>query len=286
MRSNCLLKADVRVTNGMFRSFGLLGAAFVAVGLAMSSIAQAAPGFDRIVVFGDSLSDNGNAGRFSNGPGWVEQLAGRLALVLRPSQMGGSNFAVGGARLAPPSEPHNLRTQADMFLAMPRSGGRTLHIVWGGGNDLLAAVGYADAPIAVDRAVASLKSILADLVEQGATDILVPNLPDIGMTPEMRARGPRAIAEAGRLTDRFNTAVDHALADFAAAPRLQLYRLDVRAMAERARANPAEFGFVDVATPCSELASCEGYLFWDHVHPTTHAHGRLAQAAFHLVSSH
>src|SRR3712207_6234235 len=138
----------------MLCSFGRLGAAFVAVGLAMSSIAQAAPGFDRIVVFGDSLSDNGNAGQFSNGPVWVEQLAGRLALVLRPSQMGGNNFAVGGARLAPPSEPHNLRAQADMFLAMPRSGGRTLHIVWGGGNDLLAAVGYADAPIAVDRAVA------------------------------------------------------------------------------------------------------------------------------------
>jgi phospholipase/lecithinase/hemolysin len=41
----------------------------------MSASAQDPPPIDHIVVFGDSLSDTGNAGRFSNGPVWVEQLA-------------------------------------------------------------------------------------------------------------------------------------------------------------------------------------------------------------------
>jgi tripartite-type tricarboxylate transporter receptor subunit TctC len=36
----------------------------------------------------------------------------------------------------------------------------------------------------VETAVASLRSIVADLVERGASDLLVPNLPDIGMTPK------------------------------------------------------------------------------------------------------
>jgi cholinesterase len=31
--------------------------------------------FERLVVFGDSLSETGNAGRFSNGTVWVEYLA-------------------------------------------------------------------------------------------------------------------------------------------------------------------------------------------------------------------
>ena len=71
----------------------------------MSASAQDPPPFDHIVVVGDSLSDTGNAGRFSNGPVWVEQLAARLEVALRPTQAGGLNFAIGGARLDPLSGP-------------------------------------------------------------------------------------------------------------------------------------------------------------------------------------
>jgi phospholipase/lecithinase/hemolysin len=181
----------------------------------MSASAQDPPPFDHIVVFGDSLSDTGNAGRFSNGPVWVEQLAARLEIALRPTQAGGLNFAVGGARLDPLSGPHSLRAQADLFLRMRQPSGRTLHIVYGGGNDLLSAVGHLKAPRMVETAVASLRSIVADLVGHGASDLLVPNLPDVGMTPKIRARG---------------------------------------------------------------------YLFLDGVHPTSQAHGRLADAALEAMS--
>ena len=58
----------------------------------MSASAQDPPPFDHIV-FGDSLSDTGNAGRFSNGPVWVEQLAARLEVALRPTQAGGLNLS-------------------------------------------------------------------------------------------------------------------------------------------------------------------------------------------------
>jgi hypothetical protein len=49
----------------------------VAASAVVNSSAQALPTFDQIVVFGDSLSDNGNAGRASNGPVWVEPEPGR-----------------------------------------------------------------------------------------------------------------------------------------------------------------------------------------------------------------
>ena len=117
-----------------------------------------------MVVFGDSLSDTGDAGRFSNGPVWVEQLAVQLGLRLRASEAGGSNFAVGGARLDPRSGPHSLRAQADLFLRRSQPAGRTLYVVYGGGNDLLAAVGHPDAAMMLEAAAASLKSIVADLV--------------------------------------------------------------------------------------------------------------------------
>jgi GDSL-like Lipase/Acylhydrolase len=112
-------------------------------------------------------------------------------IALRPTQAGGLNFAVGGARLDPLSGPHSLRAQADLFLRMCQPSGRTLHIVYGGGNDLLSAVGHLKAPRMVETAVASLRSIVADLVSHGASDLLVPNLPDVGMTPKIRARARR-----------------------------------------------------------------------------------------------
>ena len=85
-------------------------------GVLMSVSAKLNPAFDHMVVFGDSLSDTGNAGRFSNGPVWVEQLAASLNIALEPSLMGGTNFAIGGAKLDAHSDASSLRAQADLYL--------------------------------------------------------------------------------------------------------------------------------------------------------------------------
>jgi outer membrane lipase/esterase len=257
----------------------------VAASVLMNSSAQALPTFEQIVVFGDSLSDNGNAGRASNGPVWVEHLAARFGLVLKPSQAGGTNFAVGGARLDPRSGNTSLRAQASAYLQAPRPAGPTLHIVYGGGNDLLAAVGQHQARTTVDTAVASLRSIVADLIRQGATDILVPNLPAIGITPAVRAQGRQAVDAGNKLAAHFNRALDQALSGFAGKTGLRLYRLDVWQLAERVTADPVAAGFVDITTPCGQRRPCEGYLFWDDVHPTTQAHRRLAEAAVQVLET-
>jgi phospholipase/lecithinase/hemolysin len=257
----------------------------IAVISLMNFSVQAQPAFDQIVVFGDSLSDNGNAGRSSNGPVWVEHLAEQLGLSLRPSQAGGMNFAVGGARLDPRSGNTSLRAQASTYLRTSRPPGRSLNIVYGGGNDLLAAVGDPGGETIVASAVASLRSIVADLVGQGATDILVPNLPPIGITPAVRARGGQAVEAANGLAARFNNALDQALSEFSSRPGLRLYRLDVWQLAERVKADPAAAGFVDITSPCAQHQRCEGYLFWDDVHPTTQAHRRLADAALQVLKA-
>jgi cholinesterase len=89
--------------------------------LSSSAATQERPRFDRLLVFGDSLSDMGNAGRFSNGPVWVEQLAEMLKLPLTASERGGQNFAVGGAWVE--EGPQSLRAQVEEFLKLPRPSG-------------------------------------------------------------------------------------------------------------------------------------------------------------------
>jgi phospholipase/lecithinase/hemolysin len=251
--------------------------------LSSSAATQERPTFDHLVVFGDSLSDMGNAGRFSNGPVWVEQLAEMLKLPLTASERGGQNFAVGGARVE--AGPQSLRAQVEEFLKQPRPSGRTLYVIWGGGNDVLTSIGEPDATSKVNAAAASLKNVLADLIAHGASDLLVPNLPDVSLTPEVQAHGTKAITEGRRLSLGFNEAVEQSLSDLIhSSTSFRLYRLDVAAMAERARKDPASYGFINISTPCHASARCEKYLFWDEIHPTTEAHGHLAAAALRALS--
>src|SRR5262249_27953435 len=99
----------------------------ISLALALSSLATAdSLPFNQMIIFGDSLSDNGNlylalggappapappfytAGRFTNGPDitpgtayngvWHEQLSAMTGLpVAIPFLTGGTNYAVGGA---------------------------------------------------------------------------------------------------------------------------------------------------------------------------------------------
>jgi phospholipase/lecithinase/hemolysin len=190
---------------------------------------------------------------------------------------------VGGARVEEGLQ--SLRAQVEEFLKQPRPSGRTLYVIWGGGNDVLAAIGESDALSKVNAAAVSLKSIVAKLIAHGASDLLVPNLPDVSVTPEVRAHGTKAISEGRRLSLDFNKAVEQGLNDLVhSSSSFRLYRLDVAAMAEWARKDPASYGFTNISTPCRASAQCEKYLFWDEVHPTTEAHAHLAEAALRALS--
>jgi outer membrane lipase/esterase len=82
-----------------------------------------------------------------------------------------------------------------------------------------------------------------------------------------------------------DAAVDDALRAFAGSSTLRIYRLDVYAMGERVRADPSAYAFSNITRGCNRLPSCDGYLFWDDVHPTARAHAHLAAEAFRLVSA-
>lgn len=255
--------------------------------MASTAPIRAALLFDRIVVFGDSLSDTGNAGRFTDGDVWVEHVARGLGLGVAPARLGGFNYAVGGARTH--SGVFSLREQVQLFIAT-RDSGRpdpaTLYIVFGGSNDLRDLVNVADRQAGADAAIAEVDSALRALVAAGAREFLVPNLPDVGRTPEARGYGAAWMSEARELAQRFNSGLERVLKEIERRGDVRIHRLDVFGLLEAAAADPQRFELRDLSNPCpAELrtSGCDGYLFWDSLHPTSIGHAQLGAAALALL---
>lgn len=278
-----------------FRILTMVMTISMCAGFASASIAAEPRAYDGIVVFGDSLSDTGNAAgaRFSNGPVWVEHLARHFSLPVEPAISGGTNYAVGGARAHDPASPYNLRVQADRYLAEEpdrRSVGRTLFIVYGGANDLLAAVSGQDPVLLATNAVRVLGGIADDLASAGAGTILMPNLPDLAKVPAVRQFGPTVGRIASRVTEGFNLALDELLAGVEARHGMRIVRLDVHGLVERVFQDPRLLGEpgVNLTDPCAGggriCSDPDRYIFWDQVHPTAFGHARLAGAALDVLA--
>ena len=261
----------------------------VALALAiLSAVAQAGP-ITSVVVYGDSLSDNGNLfaatgqpgapyfqGRRSNGPVAVEQLAVALGAPLLDfawigATTGIGNYADGGTPTSigafslPGMQLEFAGTQGGLgpFLA------NGLFVVWGGPNDFLSPSPLDTTPQAIiNRAVADEMGIVNTLESLGAHNILVPGMPDLGLTPYYQSLGPVAAGQASAITDVYNGVLRSSL------PSGVLF-YDTATLLRSVVANPGAYGFTDVTDPCFDgLTVCANpsqYLFFDSFHPTTTA---------------
>lgn len=244
--------------------------------------------FNRIVTFGDSLSDPGNAYallgevsvapyqlipdapyargglHFSNGETWIERLATDLGMSpsAGPALRGAaafSNFAVGAAR-ARPAGQFDLTTQVGLFSdsAGNAAPADALYVVFIGGNDVRdALVALATDPTfvtsmqIVTQAVTAIADNIAALASTGARTFLVANVPNIGLVPAVRAQGLLAQGAAQILSDAFNQALDAALVNVQTAlPHVSIKTFDVYGVINDIVAAPAAMGFTDVEHPC------------------------------------
>jgi len=195
--------------------------------------------FSRIVVFGTSLSDPGNAfalrggttsppystlgplripaepysigggHHFTNGETWIEQLARSLGLAenTRPafqeSGSGATNYAVGGARAYDDGKNVNLSEQVNKFLH--DFGGAApsdaLYVIEMGGNDLLDTLaGGGNGGAIIPKALSAIGDNIVALHRAGARKFLVWNVPNIGLTPAVQSF-KNLIPAAGQLAE-------------------------------------------------------------------------------------
>ena len=304
------------------RPLALTVAASLAL-LAAPAFAQThASTFDETVFFGDSLTDAGFfrpllpasaqavTGKFTTNPGlvWSEYLAdyygtnaamGWTATGATPRLEAGSNYAVGGARVGVDGAgalgyTPSLASQVTAYLT--RTGGKAnpnaLYTVWGGANDLFAVTAGAPAQATIGGAVTAQVGIVGKLTAAGAQYILVPTVPDLGMTPGFLAQGPANSAAGTALAKGYNDALFAALK----AQNLRVIPLNTFTFLREVAANPAAYNFSNVTgTACQPQITAQSltcnptsyvnpsapssYAFADGVHPTTAAHKILADYA-------
>lgn len=147
--------------------------------------------YDQLYVFGDSLSDTGNIGRWtfdsSSHQLYDEILAGNIGTTLTPSSKGGLNYAEGGG-VAVPGLDSDYTTQDQVKNYLASTGGKAdpngLYIHWIGGNDLAAAAlnPLKALDIATNSATQAASQV-NDLLKAGAGTVVVPTVPNIGLTP-------------------------------------------------------------------------------------------------------
>lgn len=269
--------------------FGVLTAA----ALTLSAASFAGP-LSSIVVYGDSLSDNGNLfalsgvpgspyyqGRKSNGPVAVEQLAALTGATLKDYAWAGATTGIGnfGDQGTPTSFGKYLLpgmlTELKVTQSQVASNASGLFIVWGGPDDFLSpSASDATPQQQINRAVGDLVTIVDTLKSDGAKNILVPGMPDLGLTPSFSSLGPVASAQASALTNAFNAALISQL------PAGVKY-FDTATLLRSIVADPSAYGFTDVTDACyngkTVCADPSKFLFFDDFHPTTQADAFVAQ---------
>lgn len=165
---------------------------------------------DKLVTFGDSLTDNGNfysytfhyipknppyyEGRFSNGPTWAEDLAEMLHLA--PTDF--IDYAYGGATAR--EARNDVAWQLNDYIqhaGADQNRAQHLYVLWAGSNDYMPGNGE---PVQeTDTTIAAIESHLETLITKiHAQQILVITLPDLSRTPLASIAGPAFTATVSK----------------------------------------------------------------------------------------
>ena len=285
--------------------------------------------FEQIVIFGDSLSDTGNFygatggnfpsepffgdGRFSNGWVWVDYFAQDFGLnpttfygnsLTDPTD--GINFAFGSAKsgesgIAGSFVP-GFTTQINdyiEFLDGARANEEALYIIWSGSNDYLDPTNPVSNP---EESIANLSNGINQLIDLGAQNFLIANLPNLGDTPV----GNNFRDTLNSLTQEHNSLLTTEVTNLS--NQANLFYFDANSLFAEFFSNPDKFGFrTDLDNPTREmlLESCtnvsvlnvpsiedfeecinsDEYIYWDDQHPGTKTHEFIAEEVLKLFQA-
>lgn len=266
---------------------------FLSIPLFVAPVVAQVP-FTEFVVFGDSLSDNGNlyvgssligdptpgppdyaTGEYTDGTNsvpsttaplglWIEQLANKMGLAVpQPfaKGTGGLNYAVAGAQTG-----HDSTYTLGSFTAIPWTTDQLDLFMQQNPKPPVNALyvfwcGANDilnnpstASTAATTAVSNIQANINTLAAAGAQYFLWVNLPPLGEIPESINTSNSASLDAATVT--FNTAWSNAITQLKSAhPGITIIPIDSYALFEFLIQNPPLYGFANVTQPAQGQAS-------------------------------
>jgi phospholipase/lecithinase/hemolysin len=282
----------------------------------------------QVVSFGDSLSDVGTyapiasslgGGRFTTNPGqvWTQDVAQYYGDTLsaaftidathKLSAQSGLGYAEGGATVVTPANLYEfladligniempVNQQVSSYLVAHGSfSSSQLVLVWVGSNDVLRAGALPAAAQTVQTAATTLAQVVGQIVQDGATHVVVVNVPNIGLSPK-GVDSPDGGANLTQLSQIFNDSLNTALQ--ANGLQGKVIQIDSYTWLNQIIANFQANGFAvsntsvacdPAKTPDATALLCspstyvtanadQTYMFADDLHPTTHLHALFAQ---------
>ena len=278
--------------------------------------------FSTLVIFGDSLSDTGNLAsvqgdfpfpffmnRVSNGPIMVDILADLLGLTAAPSlhltgPPQGNNFAVAAAK-AGGTGGIDLTAQVQAFLAASsgQASSTALYFISIGGNDVRTArdtQSFLSAFSILRTAADTIALNIRMLIQAGAKNFMVVNVPDIGRIPETQLIAnqlgePNFVRQATfksylinhllkQRLDAIKKKFDVRLTEFNSIPSSADI---VRNASGLDLLNTVDNCFSSnnlMFTPeCDGGANLDRFFYFDEIHPTAIVHQRIGRALYAVV---
>ena len=299
----------------MLRHVHLFGVLVFILGFTSNAWGQ---NFSDVVVFGDSLSDSGNAGSllplprgssFTTNPDpvWSEIVAEAFGASGMNDLAGGSNYAFAGACVNPatPCDADQSPTVTEQITKYFFKSGETadpnaLYAIWGGSNDVADSLLNDPANAALHTLSAAGVNVaqIRRLQNAGARNIVVYNLPDVSKSPYAVNLGPLAQGPLTQLVTAYNEELHAGIRE----SENGIVPVNVFAFFNEIVENPGTYGFTDTTgTACGApdavlpvSISCgpedsvypvtykaganEDYLFADRSHPSGAMHAMIASA--------
>ncbi|MFU8797332.1 MAG: autotransporter domain-containing protein [Gammaproteobacteria bacterium] len=242
--------------------------------LVYSLLAPAAPfQFSNFYFFGDSLT--ATMFRKTDGAVWAELLSQRYGVHFNPDY-GKNNWAfIGSSTIGV-----IVQVEAQILFSNGRLDNRALYSVWAGPNDFLGCKDATDPKQCfldqIPLSITNLNTAANMLVGAGARYIVIPNMVDFSKTPGYANEPNKDSLSEGislfnyRLSQQLNSSGHN------------IIQVDMRSMLDAVIANPTRYGFTNVKDSCTYTegmsavirtrGSCEGFLFWDSLHPAAAGH--------------
>jgi phospholipase/lecithinase/hemolysin len=221
------------------------------------------------------------------------------------------NYSRGGAGVSPKeSDTMFLTLRGEIADYLFEHGGQAnaddLYLIWIGANNYLRSP--------EDKTVEVVNNGISygidRLIRAGARNVMVFNLPDLGKAPRARKidnmleLNSETSKELSAITLKHNKILFRQMVHLRDRyPNTNFIYFDVNKVVTQMLKNPSYFGFTNTQDACylpkpkvrsildieenmsdgAKIDSCEGYLFFDDIHPVTQAHKIMAQKARELL---